>query len=60
MKLTQEQVQVRNPKWKSKGKVQSSRPGYKDEDGQVYLPPTNDKKLAEWKKKLSDRGLEFA
>lgn len=61
MKLTGAQVQVRNPKWKNKGaKSQASRSGYVDENRQVYLPPSNAKKLTEWKKKLSERGLEFA
>ncbi len=47
--LTEVSVVVRNPTWRTNGKGQpAQRTGYKDEHGQVYLPPKNEKRARAW------------
>lgn len=37
-----------------------TRPGYVTMSGQVYLPPTSDKRKSSWKKKMEGKGYTFS
>lgn len=37
-----------------------NRGGYRNEDGLVFLPPKNTKRLTSWKKKMQERGYTFS
>lgn len=43
----------------AKSRKASARPGYKDERGQVYLPPVSEKKASHWRIKMAEKGFSF-
>ena len=44
---------------KSERRGSSQREGFKNEAGQVFLPPKNSNRLVSWKKKMVEFGYTF-
>ncbi len=50
--LTPTTVKLIGDKQKNRGRANTNRPGYRNDAGQVYLPPKSPKRLEAWKEKM--------